>query len=169
MRTLNLNHNINEIKSIKSKYIRCTLLIPKLYLKKLDKLKYIESNSLEDLLNKFSLLIEKKIIIISPNLEKHTTQYQGQSKEILNLSRCHLRCNPMVWHHWKRLANHYGVSMCNLFFICLKNITLKDLDSVGTPTESLCLHNNFFFEVTNIARFYSHRWFYSRRSRKKLK
>ena len=146
--------------------MRATLLVPKSYLKILDEHK-IKNSSLEDLIRKFSIAIEKKIINVSPNFEKHTTQYQGLHKEKLNLTRCHLRCNPMVWHHWKRLSNHFGLSMCNLFIICLKKLTSKDLESVGTPTDSRLLHNFSFYEVTNFTRSYSHRWLYVRSYKKK--
>ena len=169
MSLINLNHSINEINSNNIKNVRCTLLIPKYYLTILDDLRNKNSLSIELLIKKFSYLIEKNIISIPPNLEKHTTLYQGQPKLKLNLIRCHLRTSPMLWHHWKRLANHFGVSMCNLFIICLKKVTLNDLDSVGTPTESLQIHNFFFFEVTNFIKFYSHRWFYIRIHKKKLR
>ena len=162
MTTLNFNHNINEIKTNENKIVRGTLLIPKLYLKKLEVLRNKELLSLEEIIVKFSFLIEKNLILINPNLEKHTTLYQGINKENLNLIRCHLRSKPMVWHHWKRLANHFGLSMCNLFFICLKEINLNDLESVGTPTDSLKPYNYFFYECTNFARAFTHRWFYSR-------
>ena len=167
MSVLNLNNKINEIKSSNYKSIRGTLLIPINYLKLLDDFRYKEFLSIEELISKFSFLIEKKIINIIPNLEKHTTQYQGIPKQKLNLIRCHFRSNPMIWHHWKRLANHYGISMCYLFLICLKKVSLKQLESVGAPTDSSCLCNFIFYEVTNFARFYSHRWFFSKRYRKK--
>ena len=169
MSILNYNHNINEITSNNFKAVRGTILIPKMYLGKLDELKYNESFSIETLLTKFSFLINKKVIFISPNLEKHTTLYQGQPKVKLNLIRSHFRCSPLIWHQWKRLANHFGVSMCYLFIICLKKITIKQLDSVGTPTESRRLCNFFFFEITNFTRSYSHRWFYARSYSKKSK
>ena len=162
MNNLNFNHNLNEIKTINNKSVNATLLISKMYLKTLEELRYKEAISIEGLITKFAFLIEKKILIIPPNLDKHTTLYQGIGKEKLNLIRCHLRCNPMVWHHWKRLANHFGVSMCNLFFICLKNVTSNDIDSVGTPTESIKHYNYLFFEVTNFARAFTHRWFFSK-------
>ena len=166
MSTLNFNHNIDEIKSEDFKSLRCTILIPEMYLKTLYKLTEIYSHSIENLITKFSILIEKRIILIRPNYEKHTTLYQSHSKPKLNLSRRHFRCNPMVWHHWKRLADHFGVSMCYLFLICLKKVTLKDLASVGAPTETLRIHNYIFYELTNFTRYYSHRWFFSRIFRK---
>ena len=169
MNTLNFNLNINEIKSIKNKSVRGTLLLPKNYLRVLDLLRFQEKITLEELLVRFSFLIEKKVILIIPNIEKHTTLYQGHTRVKLDLIRLHLRCRPMIWHHWKRLSNHFGVSMCNLFFICLRNVALKDLESVGTPTNYLNFHNFFFFEVTNFTRNYSHRWFHSRAYRKKRK
>ena len=164
MSIINLNQSVNEIKSIPIKSIRSTLLVPQLNFKMLDRL--TDKYSLEELITKFSFLIENKIIIINPNLEKHTTLYQGQPKVKLDLIRCHLRCNPMVWHHWKRLANLFGVSMCNLFIICLKKVSLKELESVGTSTEKRHVHNFLFYEITNSTRSYSHRWFYSKIYRK---
>ena len=173
MNNLNYNQNINEIKSNDFKSLKCTLLIPRMYINFLDELLIKESISIENLIKKFSSLIEKNVLIINPILEKHTTKYQSHSTEKLNLIRKHFRSNPLVWHYWKRLANHYGVSMCYLFLICLKKVTFKDLNSVGTPTESRHLHNFIFFEVTNYTRSYSHRWLYSRiymkRIRKKAK
>ena len=171
MKALNFNHNIDEIKSSSYNCVRGTLLVPKLYFKILEELTKSSPLSFEELIIKFSSLIEKQIIYISPIYHKHTTQYQNhnQNKEKLDLIRCHLRCKPMVWHHWKRLANHFGLSMCYLFLICLKKVSLKELESVGTPTESLHLHNFFFFEVTNNKKSYSHRWFYSRILRKIIK
>ena len=168
MATLYFNYNIDEIKTLNNKSVNGTLLVPKIILKKLDELRYIKSNSIEDLIKKFSTLIEKRVIHVSPNIEKHTTLYQSHDKEKINLIRCHFRSNPMVWHHWKRLANHFGVSMCYLFFICLNKVNPKHLDSVGTPTESLHLNNFLFFEITNFIKSYSHRWFYSRSYIKKL-
>ena len=168
MSILYFNNSINEIKSKSDKSVRGTLLVPKMYLKKLDELRYKKSLSIENLIIKFSFLIEKNIIHIPPNLNKHTTLYQNLNKNELSLIRCHLRCIPMVWHHWKRLANHFGLSMCNLFFICLKNVTLKDLESVGTPTDSYLIHNFTFNEITNFTKSYSHRWFFSRRYKKKF-
>ena len=167
MSIINFNDNINEIKTANNKSVRGTLLIPKIYLKKFDEISKKKSLSIEILLTKFSILIEKKIITFTPNLEKHTTLYQNHSKEKLNLIRLHFRSNPMVWHYWKRLSNHYGVSMCNLFFICLKKVEIKDLDSVGTPTDSRRIHNFSFYEVSNFTKYYSHRWFFSRSHKKK--
>ena len=169
MSNINFNNNINELKSIDHKNLRCTLLVPKNYIKILDVIRNKDNKSIESLITKFSYLIEKNIIFITPNLEKHTTLYQSHSKPKLNLIRSHFRCNPMVWHHWKRLSNHFGVSMCFLFIICLKKVNLKALDSVGTPTESTRIHNYKFLEITNFLRNYSHRWFYSRLYEKKIK
>ena len=162
MKTINFNNCINEIKSKKNFDISCTLLIPKLYLGKIDKIKKLELISIEVLLKRYSKLVHHKTIKINPIYNKHTTSYQNSQYSALNLNRLHFRCDPMVWHHWKRLANHYGVSMCFLFFICLKNVEEKDLKSVGTPTEKWCFHNFIFFEVSNFNKYYSHRWINTR-------
>ena len=162
MKILNLNQNIDEIKSNDFKKLKTTLLVLNSNLSKLYEIRQKKELSLEELLKFFTLLLQKKIITIEPNLFKHTTLYQCGINQKLNLTRCHFRCDPMVWHHWKRLANHYGVSMCYLFSNCLKKVELEYFENVGTPTEKQSFHNLLFFEITNFTRFYSHRWIFTR-------
>ena len=161
MRTLKFNQNINEIKSNEFIAIRSTLLVTKYYLGTLHIVR--KKNSISELLKKYSYLIQKGEITIKANLGKHTTLYQSHSKEKLDLTRCHFRCDPMIWHHWKRLANLYGVSMCLLFILCLKEMKSNHSESVGSATDSGWFHNAIFVEFTNFSRKYSHRWFFSRK------
>ena len=162
MKIININKNINEIKSDKFVSLRCTLLVPKYYLNKLYKIRIKNKLSFEKLLSKYLQMIQKENIKIQSNQSKHTTLYQYKVDSDLDLIRCHFRCDPMIWHHWKRLANHYGISMCLLFKICLKETGVKDPKFVGTTAKSGRFHKFIFFEFTNFSKYFSNRWLYTR-------
>ena len=154
--------NFNKTKSNKNLNLCCTLLIPKWHLNKLINLK--KNFTIEEILKNYSILIQKKIIFIKPIQTKHTTSYQYDNENELHLSRSHFRCDPMVWHRFKRLANHYGVSICKLFVLCLiSNENLRK--TVGTPADSRWFCFLIFFEITNYKLYKSFRIFFSRINR----
>ena len=143
-----LNHNTKEKNVNLHLGLRSTLLLPKsqfeLFINY--QLSINEFRKTEKVIKRFIYLIETKQIIIKPNIFKHTTLYQNSKRD---LQKINFVCDPMVWHHWKRLSNCFGVSMCYLFALCCVKLSKLDSKLVGTHNYNIIFQSQNWYEKTN--------------------
>ena len=156
MRVKTFNHYIPHIQSDPTKGLRCTFLVPKNYVLSIIELKKkLKIRKTEDLISYYTELIQSKKISVHTNISKHTALYQ---KEDLDLQRHNFGCDPMVWHHWKRIANHLGVSMCFLYINVLEAVLGGHLESLEAPKKSYGFTTQKWLEHTNFEDYSSKRW-----------